>query len=127
MISLRPAILALLPLLTACLGLPGGAVELRQEDSGGTVRLEVGETLSVRLQDNSASQYTWRVLEIDPERLRELEEDREGGLVPGSLGWLTMNFRALAPGSSRLRMGQLPPTGVIPVVEFELEVVVEGR
>lgn len=72
-------------------------------DDGGTVDIEIGDTLSVCLPENATSGHIWAPDDLDPDMLELLAEAPDyPGRVVGSGGEVTFQIRAAAPGVAEL-------------------------
>lgn len=72
-------------------------------DDGGTVEIDVGDILSVRLPENATTGYRWAPDAIDPEILALMPEASSyAGAAVGSGGEVIFQACAVAPGTTDL-------------------------
>lgn len=100
-------------------------------DNESEIRLRTGETLTVRLESNPTTGYSWQVMEFDNSVLRQ-DGDPEYKPSPGSDGQVgaggeeTLRFKALGPGKTRLTLGYMRPWEDLPPIEtFTIQVIVD--
>ncbi len=119
----------LLPLLLV-LALPaaGAALELNDAESGRSVSVPVGETVTVTLAGNPTTGYLWELTGIER---TVLTPDAEPGFsadspLAGSGGRFTFRFAAAAAGTSPVRLVYRRPweKDVPPLRSFDLTVTV---
>ena len=121
--------LALVMFLSAC-GAPGGrSLTLAEGDSGKTIEMRTGETLTISLLGNPTTGYLWEAESGDPNVLKqvgeaEFEPDSD---ALGSGGKVSLHFEAVAPGEMHLRLVYHRPweQGVPPEKSFEVNIVVQ--
>jgi predicted secreted protein len=78
-------------------------VILNEGDNGRTVELSVGSILTVRLQENPTTGYSWSVEAANG--LEKVGDSFEaGGAAIGAAGVRVLQFRATRPGSHELRL-----------------------
>lgn len=100
-------------------------------DNGSEIRLRTGETLTVRLDSNPTTGYSWQVMEIDNTVLGqegdpEYKADPGSGGLAGAGGEETTRFKALGAGKTTLTLGYMRPWEDLPPIEtFRIQVVVE--
>ncbi len=76
---------------------------LSERDNGRTVEVSVGSLLTVRLQENPTTGYSWSVEAANG--LGKVEDSFEaGGAAIGAAGVRVLQFRATRPGSHELRL-----------------------
>jgi inhibitor of cysteine peptidase len=126
---LAAALLALALLGCTGFGLPGGALRLNQGDNGRSSTLAVGQELIVTLPSNPSTGYRWQVTAGDATVLAQAGEAQyasEGIPRPGSGGTETFRFRAVAAGSTMLRLSYAPSydPSAAPAETFDLSVTV---
>ncbi len=123
-----PALLA--PVLAAgVLAAAAGAgtiVTVGPAANGKTVRLKVGATLVVRLAGNPTTGYTWSTKAVDRRVLKPLPIAYSASSnLPGSGGIFRIRFRAIARGTTTLRLVYARPfEHTAPPRRFSLRVVV---
>jgi len=136
LVTLRPAavwrgLLAAALLLTAisgCSQTGSTTVTLGASDSGRSVALKVGDTLTIELEGNPTTGFSWEVDSVDEAVLEPVGEGEysasETGLV-GSGGVFAFTFKAARKGQTQLRLVYHRSwEGVAPADTFELDVVV---
>ncbi len=82
-------------------------IRVGKGDNGKTVRLHPGDRLVVSLAANPSTGYSWHVLRLN-RSLVKLTGTRfipGGPTRPGSSGTYVLNFRAIASGTTRLKLG----------------------
>jgi inhibitor of cysteine peptidase len=121
--------LLILALFSGC-GTRG--TSLTEAENGQQVILGPSESLTITLQSNPTTGYSWQVLEIDPTVLAQ-EGDPEYRQSPGSEGLVgaggteTFHFKAAESGETSLKLGYMRTWESEPPVEtFEIRVVVQG-
>lgn len=108
----------------------GGQVVATVEDDGGSVTLDPGQELAVKLESNPSTGYSWEAIEIpgvlDGSAAPEHEADPEDGNVVGAAGTDVFTFTAAQTSgeSGTLVLVYRRPweTDVEPEDEFVLEV-----
>ncbi len=75
---------------------------LSNQDSGRTVTVETGSSITLRLEENPTTGYRWSV---EASAGLDLLEDRnESGGAPGAGGMRVLTFRVARAGSFALRL-----------------------
>ena len=107
--------------------LPTGAVELSEADSGRTVTVTAGGLITVSLEGNLTTGYSWSVDEIDPHHLvQEGEPQYERNSELKGAGEVTIfTFKALKPGETRLQLVYMRPFEASKPPEKSFEVGIE--
>ncbi|MBN1149335.1 MAG: protein kinase [Anaerolineales bacterium] len=104
-------------------------IELTEADDGKTIRLKPGGMLSITLEGNPSTGYSWVIDSMDSKVLKQVGESefKPYGSAPGSAGKVTLQFKALKPGSTILRLVYKQPWLQTPpgATDFEVTVVVE--
>jgi inhibitor of cysteine peptidase len=105
---------------------------LTDADNGKQITLKPGDILTLTLESNPTTGYSWQVMEIDnavlvldgdPEYKRSSGSE---GLV-GAGGTETFRFKVVGAGEASLGMGYMRPWESVPPVEtFEVRVVIKG-
>lgn len=126
---MKTVLIFLLPLLVlaACAPASGG-VSLGAADAGTTVALKTGDTLTIALEGNVTTGYTWVAAPPDPPVLAPLGEAEVTPAGPqiGAPGLIVLRFSAAAPGTAVLRLEYRRPWESLPPEKtFEVTVVVE--
>ncbi len=105
-----------------------GEVNVRDADAGGRVDLQVGQMLTVSLESNPTTGYSWQVTRYDNAILNQLGEVEfkqggEKGLV-GAGGIETFRFEAVSAGDTSLELAYVRPweEGVPPERVFVIQV-----
>ncbi len=97
--------------------------------SGKTVQAKPGDTLLVQLAADPATGLAWVVEPFEKGSLEEEDRPRfeTAAEVPGAPGRVTVPFRAVRPGLTRLAMDYTRPRepGVAPVRTFTVTVIVQ--
>lgn len=97
------AFIALLMTLAAC---SAAAVELDAQDNGQSVEVASGEKITITLEGNPTTGYSWEVSEIDA-AVAELagEPDyKSDSKMLGSGGVYTFTFKTTAPGTTNIKL-----------------------
>jgi inhibitor of cysteine peptidase len=123
------AALALL-LAAAASASAGKLIDVSDPDDGGTVRLNQGDTLRVRLHATPGTGYSWTVGKIDAAMLAEAAPRKfvpPPKQIPGAVGHDVFEFRAAQAGRTTLKLDYLRPweKGVAPARTFKLNVNIE--
>jgi len=104
-----------------------------QERNGDTIRVVPGQVVAVLLPNKVGSSSRWSPSIDDPSVLRQESGTQTigprtgGAIVGGARGYERMDFRALAPGTTRLTMSlarRVEDGGG--VATFQVDVVVQG-
>lgn len=126
-------ILSSLFLLVATLSGCGGSnqgVNLTAQDNGAEITLKRGQTLTISLESNPTTGYSWQVIEIDAailEQSGEAEYKQASGTegMTGAGGVETWRFQALAAGQTTLTLGYMRPWESVPPLEtFTVQVTI---
>lgn len=106
-------------------------VEIDESDNGGKVTLAVGEELTLTLESNPTTGYSWQLRELDSSVLAlqgdvEYNSEAEEGVV-GAGGVEIFRFTAEGPGRIMLSLQYLRPweEGIAPEEVYSVEIVVE--
>lgn len=105
---------------------------LTNADTGKQVTLQSGEILTVSLESNPTTGYSWQVLEIQngilvQEGEPEFKQSSGSEGLVGAGGTETFRFKAVGPGETSLNLGYMRPWESEPPIEtFEIQVVVKG-
>lgn len=101
-ITLIAAFIALLMTLTAC---GSAAVKLDEQDNGQTVEVNSGDKITITLEGNPTTGYSWELSEFDAsvvEPAGEADYKSDSKLL-GSGGVYTFTLNALAPGATTMK------------------------
>jgi inhibitor of cysteine peptidase len=109
-------------------GCGANGTSLTEADNGKTINLQPGETLTLTLESNPTTGYSWQVMELDNAVLAQ-EGDPEykqssgaEGLV-GAGGTETFRFKTIGSGETSLSLGYMRPWESVPPVEtFTIQV-----
>ncbi|WP_237155457.1 protease inhibitor I42 family protein [Oryzibacter oryziterrae] len=118
----------LLPIagLPACADDTAAAVALGAKANGQTVKIAVGSEISILLDENVTTGYSWDVVKSDPAlvSLSGHESQPAATPMPGAPGKVLFRLKAIAAGTSVIELGYRRPweTGVAPVETFSLNV-----
>ena len=116
-------------MLIACSSLPN-QIPVDQSFSGKQVKIAVGGTVTVTLDSNVTTGYSWELKEIGDNNVLQKTDNKyiapTGGAI-GAGGQEVWTFKALAPGTSTLTMDYSQPWagGQKDAKSFSLTVVVE--
>ena len=105
--------------------------QVTEADNGQQVTVKSGQVVTVTLESNPTTGYSWQVMEIDNAILVQ-DGDPEykqasgtGGLV-GAGGTETFRFKAVGTGEITLGLGYMRPWESIPPIEsFTIQVTVQ--
>lgn len=105
----------------------GETLVLDKNDSGGTVAVRAGDSLSVTLYGNMSTGYAWQIADLDETVMEHIDTTYCGCLIPtfgcGEFG--TWTLTALSASSAAPRMVYHQPwTDVAPTRTFDLTVAV---
>jgi len=105
------------------------ALALEADDNGNEITLNKGQTLTIKLEANPTTGYTWEVVESEGAILRqvgETEYEAESDLI-GAGGVQTLRFEAVQAGQMELRLVYHRPweTDVEPLEIFSVQVTVK--
>jgi inhibitor of cysteine peptidase len=105
------------------------AMALEAKDNGNQITVQKGQTLTVKLEANPSTGYTWEMVEPEGAILRQVGEPEfsaDSELI-GAPGTLTLRFEAVEAGQMDLRLVYHRPweTGVEPLETFTVEVTVQ--
>jgi len=105
------------------------ALALEADDNGNEITLNKGQTLTIKLEANPTTGYTWEVVESEGAILRqvgETEYEAESDLI-GAGGVQTLRFEAVEAGEIELRLVYHRPweTDVEPLETFSVQVTVK--
>ncbi len=113
-------------LLAACSDLTPPARTLTEKDAGTTVQLRTGDKLEVDLNGNPVTGNTWENASQDTSVLKQLgsAEFRRDPTITQTTGHFVLQFRAVAPGQTKLQLIYHNPSqkGVAPAGTFEATV-----
>ncbi len=123
------AVLVLL-LAAAASASAGKLIDVSDPDDGGTVRMNPGDTLRVRLHATPGTGYAWTVAQIDAAMLAEAAPRKfvpPPKQIPGAVGHDVFEFRAARSGRTTLELNYVRPweNGVAPARTFKLKVSIE--
>lgn len=101
-------------------------IVVQEDDNGGDIELDVGDTFQVVLSGNPTTGYSWESLPGQSDIVLQIGEavyQAQSTLV-GSGGEFTFRYQAMKPGSTRLNWIYHRPweEGVSPLETFEIEV-----
>jgi inhibitor of cysteine peptidase len=108
----------------------GGAGELNlsDADNGRTIQLSVGQTVTISLEANASTGYTWEIKDLNQSIVQQVGqmEYKAGSQMPGAPGTATFRFRAMSPGQTTLTLIYHRPweQNVPPAKTFSIQVAV---
>ncbi len=122
--------LAVSALLLAAAASAGKLIDVSDPDDGGTVRMNPGDTLRVRLHATPGTGYSWTVDKIDAAMLAESAPRKfvpPPKQIPGAEGHDVFEFRAAQAGRASLELKYVRPweKGVAPARKFKIKVNIE--
>jgi inhibitor of cysteine peptidase len=105
------------------------ALVLGAKDEGRQIELQTGETLTINLEGNPTTGYTWELVESKGAIMRQIGEAEfkaDSDLV-GAGGMQTLRFEAVTEGQMELTLVYHRPweTGVEPLETFTVQVTVK--
>ena len=105
------------------------ALALEAKDNGNQITLQKGQTLTVELEANPTTGYTWEMVEPEGAVLSQVGEPefKADSDLLGAPGTLTLRFEAVQAGQMELRLVYHRPweTGVEPLETFTVQVTVQ--
>ena len=109
---------------------PAAPTVLTQADSGKSITLAVGATLTTQLRANSGTGYTWEVTQVDRSVVSPqgpATSQPVGQAMPGGRTMETISFVAKAPGKTRVEILHRRPfeKGEPPAGTFVVDVTVK--
>lgn len=109
-------------------GCGANGTSLTEADNGKTINLQPGETLTLTLESNPTTGYSWQVMELDNAVLTQEGDPKykqssgAEGLV-GAGGTETFRFKTIGSGETSLSLGYMRPWESVPPVEtFTIQV-----
>jgi len=107
------------------------AVELTEEQNGGTVALIVGDTMQIQLDGNPTTGYIWEADTLDTSLFEQAgppKYTRNNNLTGGG-GTYVFTFKALQAGSGHLRLiyHRTFEKGVAPLRVFDVTVDIQKK
>jgi inhibitor of cysteine peptidase len=105
------------------------ALALEADDNGNEITLNKGQTLTIKLEANPTTGYTWEMVETEGAVLRQVgdpEFEADSDLL-GAPGTQTLSFEAAEAGQMELRLVYHRPweTDVEPLETFSVQVIVK--
>ena len=106
--------------------------QITASDNGKQISIEPGDVITITLESNPTTGYSWQVLEIDNAILvqdgaPEYKQDSGSAGLVGAGGTETFRFKAAEPGQTSLKLGYMRPWESVPPIEnFSVTVVVQG-
>jgi inhibitor of cysteine peptidase len=83
----------------------GAPIQLSQGDSGGSIQVDKGQIITVTLNCNRSTGYSWKLLRNNDRVLERMGGSRTSGDEPGAGGLCVRSYRALRKGGSDLKLG----------------------
>lgn len=124
-------VMSFLLVLALFSGCGTNGTSLTESDNGKQVTLQPGDTLTVTLESNPTTGYSWQVMELDKAILVQdgdpeyKQSPGSGGLV-GAGGTETFRFKAVGSGKTSLELGYMRPWESAPPIEtFTIQVGIE--
>jgi inhibitor of cysteine peptidase len=106
-------------------------ISLTDADNGKQITVKSGDVVTVTLESNPTTGYSWQVIEIDNAILLQ-DGDPEYKQSPGSEslvgagGTETFRFKAVGTGETTLGLGYMRPwESVPPIQSFTVQIVVQ--
>jgi len=117
----------LLVALILVAGCGATTIKATEENNGGQIELHVGQTLTISLEGNPTTGYTWEAVEFDETILEQGEtEYKTSSKAVGAGGTETLHFKAVLPGEVPLKLVYHRPweKDVKPAKTYTLKVIV---
>jgi inhibitor of cysteine peptidase len=105
-----------------------GELTLSEADSGKTIEFKTGQIVSITLEANPTTGYTWDVVEAPSvqvmRQVGEIEFEPESDLI-GAGGVQTVRFEVVNPGQTSLTLAYHRPweTAMEPLNKFSISVI----
>jgi inhibitor of cysteine peptidase len=120
-ITLMAALIVLAMLLSAC---SSAALKLDGQDNGQSVEVKSGDKITVTLEGNPTTGYSWELSEYDTAVVQAVGEPdyKSDSKMMGSGGVYTFTLEALEPGTSTVKFiyHRSWEEGVEPIEVFEV-------
>jgi inhibitor of cysteine peptidase len=104
-------------------------MNLTEADNDKQITLNAGDSLTLTLESNPTTGYSWQVIEIDNGVLIQdgaPEYKSDGRNIPGAGGTEIFRFKVVENGSTSLKLGYMRPwESVLPIETFTIQVVVQ--
>jgi inhibitor of cysteine peptidase len=84
-------------------------LEISSSQNGQVVSIKVGDTVELRLPENSSTGYRWTVDAIDDARVIVDDTGFHGGAAPGSSGDAYWRLRATGSGAAAIALKRWRP------------------
>jgi inhibitor of cysteine peptidase len=101
---------------------------LGADDNGNEITLHRGQMLTITLEGNPSTGYTWELMQTEGAILKQVGETefQADSQVPGAAGTQSLRFEAVATGQMELRLVYHRPweTDVEPLETFTVQVTV---
>ncbi len=116
--------------VTITSGCKSGQAKLTAADNGKTIRVKMGGHVSIELEGNPSTGYTWEAKDLDASMLQQVGDvefkSSNPGLI-GSGGSLTLTFKTLKTGTTILNLVYHRPweTEVKPEATFSATIMVK--
>jgi len=112
-------------------GCGANGTSLTDADNGKQITLQSGDVMTLSLESNPTTGYSWQVLEIDNAVLSQDGEPEYKGAsgserLVGAGGTETFRFKSAGSGRATLKLGYMRPWESVPPIEtFSVLVVVQ--
>ena len=110
-------------------GCGANGTRITDADNGKQISIKPGDVVTVTLESNPTTGYSWQVMEIDNAILIQdgdseyKQSSGSDGLV-GAGGTETFHFRAVGNGNASLELGYMRPWESVPPIEiFTVQIV----
>lgn len=124
--------LVLIVVLAGCSSGQGSDVKLDKQSNGKQITLKQGQALSIQLESNITTGYSWTIDNVDEAVLKsqgepEYVEAQPGKQLTGGGGWQTFHFQPGKTGQTNLKLIYHRPweKDVEPIQIYEVQVTVE--
>ena len=109
---------------------PAKPVSLTAADKGSQVNVKVGDQITITLEGNPSTGYTWEAKDLDASMFVQVGDPVFTSSNPGAVGaggTLVLTFKALKAGTATLNLVYHRPweTGVDPVETFSVTITVK--
>jgi inhibitor of cysteine peptidase len=112
--------------LTAC---SGKNIKINADSNGQTISMNTGDTLTVSIEGNPTTGYTWELSEVDQAILKSAGDPdfKSSSTLVGAGGTYTFKFDAIAAGTTtmKLKYWRSFEKDTPPINTFEVTVIVK--
>ena len=110
-------------------GCGANGTPLTDSDNGRNITLNTGEIITLTLESNPTTGYSWQVMEVENAVLTqdgEADYKSESQNLVGAGGTETFQFKAVGSGKTTLKLGYMRPWESVPPIDtFTIQVTVQ--